>query len=459
MHELSKSIHRRLHDSNFITRYFVGDGIDIGAGPDSLNQYLDLFPMMNTVRVWDRKDGDAELMADCRDAQYDFVHSSHCLEHILDPATALKNWFRILKPGGHLIVLIPDEDMYEQGVFPSTFNPDHKWTFTVYKTSSWSAKSHNVVQLAAALGQDADIIKIEQLTGSYRYSLKRLDQTNTPIGEAAIEFIIRKRIKAETDAGGCLAGARRLRNKRPIPNAQTLFDNIDRLRDVRLSDRTGDLTHSVVIPRATYSPWHEVPAFRKAHDAIRANTLVDSYRCYDLWSLIGQVTNIPGAVLEVGVWRGGTACLLGLAMKDANIKDRLYLADTFAGVVKASGADANYKGGEHADTTIETVKSLLAANQVDNYSLLQGVFPEQTAAQIAAGPIRFCHVDVDVYQSAKDVFDWVWPRLSVGGIVVFDDYGFVTCSGVTKFANEQANRGDLVFVHNLNGHALLLKTK
>src|SRR5262249_59661014 len=118
------------------------------------------------------------------------------------------NWFRILKPGGHLIVLVPDEDMYEQGVFPSTYNPDHKFTFTIFKRSSWSARSQNVMELLMGLGAEADVIKLEQLNGTYRYSLPRLDQTQTPIGEAAIEIIVRRRPPAEVEAGGCLAQGR-----------------------------------------------------------------------------------------------------------------------------------------------------------------------------------------------------------------------------------------------------------
>lgn len=211
MHELSKSIQRRLHDPNFLTRYFVGAGIDIGAGPDALTQYRELFPLVTSVRAWDRADGDAQMMETCIDAQFDFVHSSHCLEHMNDPRVALTNWFRILKPGGHLIVLVPDEDMYEQGVFPSTYNPDHKFTFTVFKRSSWSARSQNVMELLMALGEEADVIKLEQLTASYRYGLPRLDQTQTPIGESAIEMIVRRRPRAEVDAGGCLAQERQVR--------------------------------------------------------------------------------------------------------------------------------------------------------------------------------------------------------------------------------------------------------
>jgi SAM-dependent methyltransferase len=457
MQELSKSIQRRLHDSNFVARYFVGEGIDIGAGPDPLNLYVELFPLITSVRDWDVKDGDAELMTGCDDARYDFVHSSHCLEHTRNLDIALKNWMRILKPGGHLVVLIPDEDMYEQGVFPSTFNDDHKWTFTVFKASSWSNRSRNLLDLITLLGEEADVIKIEQLTRSYRFALNRIDQTLTPVGEAGIEFVIRKRTKAEIEAGGCVVDNRKIRIRPPQISFGNLISNIGRVRNTVIPNVGGGLPQSVIIPDATYSPWQEASAFRKAYDAIEKHTLVDVYRCYELWRLIEQVASVGGHVLEVGVWRGGTGCLLGLAMKEADIDSKLYLADTFTGVVKAGRIDNDYKGGEHADTTIEIVKSLLDANQVDNYSILPGIFPEQTAAIIASGPIRFCHIDVDVYQSAKDTFDWVWPRLAVGGMVVLDDYGFARCSGVTRFADGLAHRDDLIFVHNLNGHAILVK--
>ena len=47
----------------------------------------------------------------------------------------------MLEPGGHLIVTVPDEDLYEQGHFPSDYNRDHKWTFTIHKPKSWSERS------------------------------------------------------------------------------------------------------------------------------------------------------------------------------------------------------------------------------------------------------------------------------------------------------------------------------
>ncbi len=86
------------------------------------------------------------------------------------------------------------------------------------------------------------------------------------------------------------------------------------------------------------------------------------------------------------------------------------------------------------------------------------MFPEETSMLVTDGKFRFCHIDVDVYQSAKDVVEWLWPKLVLGGIIVFDDYGFQTCSGITRFVNEERSKRDRSIIHNLNGHAILIKT-
>ena len=202
MKELSKSIPRRMRDPFFLRRYFVGEGVDIGGKPDPLSLYGEFFPLMKTIKVWDLEDGDAEFMAGVEDGRFDFVHSSHCLEHLRDPAEGLKNWLRVVKPGGFVIVTIPDEDLYEQGAFPSTFNLDHKHTFTIHKDRSWSERSINVMTLLGGLGAQARVEKIEWLAASYRFDLPRFDQTSTPVGECAIEFVIRKATPAEVAAGG-----------------------------------------------------------------------------------------------------------------------------------------------------------------------------------------------------------------------------------------------------------------
>ena len=202
MKECSKSIARRLSDPNFSNRYFVGQGIDIGGKPDPLALYAGMFSRMQAVRTWDWEDGDAQQLASVADESLDFVHSSHCLEHLVDPREGLSHWFRVLKPGGHLVVTVPDEDLYEQGVFPSTFNRDHKWTFTIWKPVSWCDRSINVLDLVRELGARAELLRVEQLSATYRFDIPRYDQTLTPVGECGIEFVVRKRPQAEADALG-----------------------------------------------------------------------------------------------------------------------------------------------------------------------------------------------------------------------------------------------------------------
>jgi SAM-dependent methyltransferase len=202
MKECSKSIPRRLADVNFTSRYFVGDGLDIGGKPDPLGIYQELFCRMRSVRTWDLEDGDAQQLAGVADDSFDFVHSSHCLEHLHDPREGLENWLRVVRAGGHLVITVPDEDLYEQGTFPSTFNRDHKWTFTLFKKHSWSTRSLNVLELVQGLGANAEAVKLELLSATYRYDLPRYDQTLTPVAECGIEIVIRKRLAMEIERGG-----------------------------------------------------------------------------------------------------------------------------------------------------------------------------------------------------------------------------------------------------------------
>ncbi len=197
MWEQSKAAKRRFNIGAFHNRYFRGHGIDIGGAPDPLGQYAGIFTFMLSCRTWDLEDGDAQYLEGLEDNQFDFLHSSHCLEHMEDVHTALGNWIRVVKPGGFLIVTVPDEDLYEMGVWPSRFNPDHKWTFTIYKRESWSPRSINIIDLVRDFSDRVDVEKIELLTDFYRDHMREqgVDQTRTPVAECSIEFILRKKAR------------------------------------------------------------------------------------------------------------------------------------------------------------------------------------------------------------------------------------------------------------------------
>ena len=68
----------------------------------------------------------------------------------------------------------------------------------------------------------------------------------------------------------------------------------------------GEIIHQRVMPMATYSPWLSDPEFINIFNGIVPNhTLVDKYRCFELWMLGKQMRGVEGDLLEVGVWRGG----------------------------------------------------------------------------------------------------------------------------------------------------------
>jgi O-methyltransferase len=215
--------------------------------------------------------------------------------------------------------------------------------------------------------------------------------------------------------------------------------------------------HAMSYPISSYAPWQADEDFQRIYRAVRKNTLVDVWRCYELWTMVGELREVPGAIVEVGVWRGGSGAIMATRAKALEIPDPVYLCDTWEGVVKTGELDTYYRDGKHDDTSREIVEALVQQLGLDNVELLQGVFPEETGDRIADRNLRLCHVDVDVYQSAKDVFDWAWERLSPGGLAVFDDYGFPACPGVTKFVDEQRGRADRLVLHNLNGHGIVVK--
>ena len=219
-----------------------------------------------------------------------------------------------------------------------------------------------------------------------------------------------------------------------------------------------DKAFGLCLTANSYSPWREDADFIALYKQLTNYTLVDEFRCYELWALLKETRHCPnGAILEVGVWRGGTGMLLAGQAQRMNLNVTTYLCDTFEGVVKAGENDNKYVGGEHGDTSEKLVSDKVNQLQIKNVKILKGIFPDDTAHLVTEGTFRFCHIDVDVYDSAKSVFEWVWPKMEKNGIIVFDDYGFFGCAGVRKFVNEQRELPGRITLHNTNGHAIVIK--
>lgn len=148
--------------AEFNRAMFAGEVIDIGCGPDLVVPHAVPF---------DVEHGDAQyVLKYFQPESFDTVHSSHCLEHLNHVEAALAEWWALVRPGGHLIVVVPEEDLYEQGGWPSLFNGDHKATFRLNRPVGWSPVSYDIGALAAAL-PNVEIIDARLQDDGYDRSL------------------------------------------------------------------------------------------------------------------------------------------------------------------------------------------------------------------------------------------------------------------------------------------------
>lgn len=149
MAETSKAHERRML-SGFYDKYINGYGIDIGCGRIDTHDGADPIALVNCIHH-DKDICDATTMDVYPTNHFDYVYASHILEHLNDPVTALKNWVRIAKKGGWIIVSIPHRDLYERKkTLPSKWNEDHRYFYLPY--SSEPPHTFSIASILTAAG-------------------------------------------------------------------------------------------------------------------------------------------------------------------------------------------------------------------------------------------------------------------------------------------------------------------
>lgn len=238
-----------------------------------------------------------------------------------------------------------------------------------------------------------------------------------------------------------------------VLSAVTFFNFIS--RKLSLAVKGG---YQLMMPFATYAPWLQDPEFLKIYNQVKKDSLVPIFQCWELWQLVEDTQKLKGDVIEIGTYRGASGAIMATKLKLTNSQDTLYCCDTYEGIVKASEEDNYFKGGELKDTSLDTIKQRFANDfKLNNTVFLKGIFPEDTGHEVADNTFRLVHIDVDVYLSAKDTVEWVWDRMSVGGIIVFNDYAYPRTVGITKLVNEYRSKKDCAIIHNFNGNGIMIK--
>lgn len=119
-----------------------------------------------------------------------------------------------------------------------------------------------------------------------------------------------------------------------------------------------------------------------------------------------------GALVEVGVYQGGSALKLYQVAREQNRK--LYLYDTFTGIPFKDAIDNHYPG-DFGDCSYEHVKFMFKEAEV-----IKGVFPDSA---IPMDRIAFAHLDCDQYRSVSASIAHLGFLMVPDGIMWFDDYG------------------------------------
>lgn len=137
--ETSKATERRLDNPLYWDPIFGNHILDVGPGDDPL-VWGD-----SVVVPFDKKQGDAnKIDTYFHDQSFDCIHGSQVMEHLYDPPDFINRCLKILKPGGWIVMTVPDYDLYEKRKFPSKFNPDHKTTWSLWRLVSEQQRHRHI---------------------------------------------------------------------------------------------------------------------------------------------------------------------------------------------------------------------------------------------------------------------------------------------------------------------------
>lgn len=175
---------------------------------------------------------------------------------------------------------------------------------------------------------------------------------------------------------------------------------------------------------------------------VKAYTLTNKWRVLAIILSIQHIArhNLPGCIVECGVWKGGSMMAIALALMNQGITDRhLYLFDTFQGMPKPHEKDRHYDDDVHARyeaakfsdregsrwsfAPIEEVRrNLESTGYPPEYLHFVPGKVEDTLKVTDVPEIAMLRLDTDFYESTKAEMEYLYPKLTTGGILLLDDY-------------------------------------
>lgn len=165
---------------------------------------------------------------------------------------------------------------------------------------------------------------------------------------------------------------------------------------------------------------------------------------------VKQSLAAEGLTAECGVYLGVTSWFIC-----ENSDGRQHFGfDSFSGLSKPGSHDGDYWTLGDLSVAASIATGRLA--RFPNATLLDGWIPDRFA-EVSDQSFSFVHIDVDLYRPTLDSLEFFYPRLVPGGVIVLDDYGFVTCPGARKAADGyMASRQEMI-LHLPTGQGVIVR--
>ncbi len=176
---------------------------------------------------------------------------------------------------------------------------------------------------------------------------------------------------------------------------------------------------------------------------IHPYTLTGKERVYTLVQAVKHLVEfqVEGAMVECGIWKGGSSMAIALTLQNLGISDRdLYMYDTYTGMAQPTEIDVSYKGGRAVErfdrnkisddvsawcfSPLEEVTANLHSTGYNKERLhfIQGKV-EETIPETIPEKIALLRLDTDFYESTKHEMEHLYPLIEPNGIIIIDDYG------------------------------------
>ena len=158
-----------------------------------------------------------------------------------------------------------------------------------------------------------------------------------------------------------------------------------------------------------------------------AGIAVGHAKGYTLTKLAAYAANFNGLMAEVGTWLGGSARMICKTVPNKF----LFCFDTFEGIPEVDeSVESKEWLQEFKADNLDVIGIARRCLDGCKSGIIQGIFPQSLEqVKVADHPFCFVHADADVYPSTKAICEFFYPRLSPGGVIVFDDYGYKKATG------------------------------